>query len=243
MKKIIAFSKRNALEIVRDPLTIVFGAGMPVVLLMLLSAIQKNIPASLFEINQLMPGVVVFSLSFVTLFSALLIAKDRKGMFLTRLYTTPMRAGDFVISYMLPLLPIGLVQAAVCVLVSIPLGIEINVNLLVMLICSLPSILFYVSMGLIFGSILTDKQVGGVCGALLTNVSAWLSGIWFDVKLVGGAFSKIANALPFIHAVEMERCALAGDMTGVMNHIWVVIVYAALALLLAVYLFLRQMRK
>ncbi len=243
MKKIIAFSKRNALEIARDPLTIVFGAGMPVVLLLLLSAIQKNIPASLFEINQLMPGVVVFSLSFVTLFSALLIAKDRRGMFLTRLYTTPMRAGDFVIGYMLPLLPIGLVQAAVCVLVSIPLGIEINVNLLVMLICSLPSILFYVSMGLFFGSILTDKQVGGVCGALLTNVSAWLSGIWFDVNLVGGAFSKIANALPFIHAVEAERCALAGDMAGVMNHIWVVIVYAALALLLAVYLFLRQMRK
>ncbi len=243
MKKIIAFSKRNALEIVRDPLTILFGAGLPVVLIYLLSAIQKNIPASLFEIMSLMPGVVVFSLSFVTLFSSLLIAKDRQGMFLTRLYTTPMRAKDFLIGYMLPLLPIGLVQAAVCVLVSVPLGVKISGNLLLMLIVSLPAILFNVSLGLLFGSILTDKQVGGVCGALLTNVSAWLSGIWFDVNLVGGAFSKIANALPFIHAVEAERCALAGDMMGVVNHIWVVLVYAILALLLAVYLFLRQMRK
>ena len=49
------------------------------VLLVLLSAIQANIPVSLFEIDTLTPGITVFGLSFMTLFSATLIAKDRES--------------------------------------------------------------------------------------------------------------------------------------------------------------------
>ncbi|MBQ4158623.1 MAG: ABC transporter permease, partial [Clostridia bacterium] len=123
------------------------------------------------------------------------------------------------------------------------LGLKVNGGFFLMIACALPGILLYVSLGLLFGSILTDKQVGGICGALLTNVSAWLSGIWFDVELVGGAFVKIANALPFIHAVEMERSALAGDVSGIMSHIWVVLVYAFGVMCLSVYAFLKQMKK
>lgn len=243
MRRVWTFAKRNALEIVRDPLTIIFGAGLPLVLLFLLSAIQRNIPASLFEIDSLAPGVCMFSLSFVTLFSAMLISKDRSGMLLSRLYTTPLTARDFILGYMLPLLPLGLLQTVVCAIASVVLGLKVNAGLIFMIVCALPGILLYVSLGLLFGSILTDKQVGGICGALLTNVSAWLSGIWFDVDLVGGAFTKIANALPFIHAVELERQALAGNITGVLDHVWVVLIYAFAVMGLAVYAFLRQMRK
>jgi ABC-2 type transport system permease protein len=91
---------------------------------------------------------------------------------------------------------------------------------------------------LLFGSILNDKQVGGICGALLTNLSAWLSGIWFDLELVGGAFKKIAYALPFVHAVELERAILAGNFGDVLQHLWWVLGYAVVAVLLAVLLFL-----
>lgn len=243
MRRVWPFAKRNALEILRDPLTIVFGAGLPMVLLFLLSAIQRNIPAALFEIESLAPGVCMFSLSFVTLFSAMLISKDRSGMLLNRLYTTPLTAKDFIIGYMLPLIPLGFLQTIVCALASVILGLKVNGGFFLMIACALPGILLYVSLGLLFGSILTDKQVGGICGALLTNVSAWLSGIWFDVELVGGAFVKIANVLPFIHAVEMERNALAGDVSGIMSHIWVVLVYAFGVMCLSVYAFLKQMKK
>ena len=243
MTRLWTFAKRNALEIVRDPLTILFGAGLPIVLLLLLSAIQKNIPEALFEILSLAPGVCMFSLSFVTLFSAMLISKDRSGMLLSRLYTTPLTAKDFILGYMLPLIPLGILQTIVCTAVSVFLGLQVNGGLVFMILCALPGILLYVALGLLFGSILTDKQVGGICGALLTNVSAWLSGIWFDVDLVGGAFVKIANALPFVHAVELERNALAGNLSGVINHVWVVLLYALVILCLAIYAFLRQMRK
>ncbi len=106
----------------------------------------------------------------------------------------------------------------------------------------LPIALLFVSLGLLCGSIFTDKQVGGICGALLTNLTAWLSGIRFDLGLVGGTFRKIANLLPFVHAVEMERAVLRGDYAGVFPHLWWVIGYAAVTAI-AVFAFLRQMKR
>ena len=107
----------------------------------------------------------------------------------------------------------------------------------------IPIALLYIGLGLLCGSIFNDKQVGGICGALLTNGSAWLSGVWFDLALVGGMFKKIAYALPFVHAVDMERALLAGDFGGIFPHLWWVLGYAIVLLVLAVLLFLRQMKR
>ncbi len=241
--RMLAFAKRNLTEILRDPLNLAFLFGFPVVLLLLLSAIQASIPVSLFEIGHLSPGVAVFGLAFLTLFSATLIAKDRQSSFMHRLYTTPMRSSDFILGYTLPLLPIALMEGAVSYLVALMLGLELTVNILCALILLLPIALLYIAMGLLCGSILNDKQVGGICGALLTNLSAWLSGIWFDLDLVGGTFKRIAYLLPFVHGVEMERAAIAGDYAGLFPHLWWVLGYALVCLAVAVLLFLRQMKK
>ena len=241
--RMLTFAKRNALEILRDPLNLFFGLGFPVVLILLLSIIQANIPVSLFEIDHLTPGVTVFGLSFITMFSSVIIAKDRGSALLQRLYTTPLTPLDFILGYTLPMLPISLAQSAVCYLVALPLGLTPSVNILYALAMILPVALLYVAMGLLFGSILTDKQAGAVCGSILTNLSAWLSGIWFDLELVGGVFKKIAYALPFVHAVEMERAIIAGDFAGIFPHLWWVLGYTAVLIALAVLLFLRQMKK
>ena len=78
---------------------------------------------------------------------------------------------------------------------------------------------------------------------MLTNLSAWLSGIWFDVDLVGGAFKKTANALPFIHAVELERAVFQADYSSILPHFWWILGYTAVAVTGAVFLFLRQMKR
>ena len=241
--KVFAFSKRNDLEILRDPLNLFFGVGFPLILLILMTAIRKNIPVQMFEIEQLAPGIVIFGLSFMTLFSATLIAKDRGSSFLQRLYTTPLTAGDFILGYLLPILPICIAQSVICYGAAVLLGLNVTIHILTSVLFTLPVALLFVSLGLLCGSIFTDKQVGGICGALLTNLTAWLSGIWFDLELVGGAFKKIANLLPFVHAVEMERAVLRGDYAGVFPHIWWVIGYAAAVTAIAVFAFLRQMKR
>ena len=241
--RMLTFANRNAKEILRDPLTLFFGLGFPLVLILLVSAIQANIPVGLFEIQHLTPGVTVFGLAFMTLFSATIIAKDRGSSLLQRLYTTPLTSRDFILGYTLPIIPISIGQCVICYIAAIFLGLNITVNILYAVVFIIPISILYIALGLLCGSLLTDKQVGGICGALLTNLSAWLSGVWFDLDLVGGTFKKIAYALPFVHAVEMERAVLVGDFVGVFPHLWWVLGYAAILLVLAVLLFLRQMKK
>lgn len=241
--RMLTFAKRCAKEILRDPLNLMFGLGFPIVLLLLLSAIQANVPVSLFEIESLTPGITVFGSSFLTLFSATLIAKDRESSLLQRLYTTPLKSSDYILGYMLPIIPIAIAQSAMCYLIAIALGLPITINIIYAILMIVPIAVFYVALGLLCGSVFNVKQVGGICGALLTNLSAWLSGVWFDLELVGGAFSKIANALPFVHAVELERSMLRGDHLDSFSHIFPVLGYAIVIMVGAVLLFLRQAKK
>lgn len=241
--KLLTFSGRTAKEILRDPLNLAFGLGFPLVLILLLSAIQANIPVSLFEIETLTPGITVFGLSFMTLFSATLIAKDRESALLQRLYTTPLTAADFIFGYILPILPIAVAQGIVCYIAAILLGLPVTVTILYAVLFLLPVSLFFIALGLLCGSIFTSKQAGGLCGALLTNLTAWLSGIWFDLDLVGGTFRKIAYALPFVHAVELERAVLNGRYEAVLPHLFWVLGYTAAVVIIAVLLFLRQMKR
>ena len=241
--RMFTFANRCTKEILRDPLNLVFGLGFPVVLLLLLSAIQANIPVPLFEIEHLTPGITVFGLSFLTLFSSTLIAKDRESALLQRLYTTPLTASDFILGYMLPIVPIAMTQCVVCYLVAIVLGLPVTVNIVYAVLLIVPISIFQIALGLLCGSLFNSKQGGGICGALLTNVSAWLSGIWFDLDLVGGVFQKIANLLPFVHAVELERAVVRGNFADILPHLCVILGYALITLFTAVVLFLRQMRK
>ena len=241
--KMMTFAKRCAKEILRDPLNLGFGIGFPIVLLLLLSAIQASVPVSLFEIQNMTPAITVFGLSFMTLFSATIIAKDRGSSLLQRLYTTPLTPIDFILGYTLPIMPIAVAQCVICYAVALLLSLKLTINILYAVLLILPVSILFIALGLLCGSVFTDKQVGGICGALLTNLSAWLSGTWFDLELVGGTFKKIAYALPFVHAVEMERAVLSGNFTDIFPHLWWVLGYAAVVLIAAILLFLRQMKR
>lgn len=243
MRKMLAFANRTFKEILRDPLTMAFGLGFPVILLLLLSLIQSNIPVDMFELHYLTPGITVFGLSFMTLFSAQLISKDRTSSLLTRLYTTPLKATDFIFGYLLPIIPLCLAQTVICYVIALILGLPFSVNVVwAVLMILVPSFL-YIALGLLCGSAMTEKQVGGICGALLTNLSAWLSGIWFDISMLGKVVNAIANALPFIHAVELERAVIIGDFSAALPHLIWVLAYGIVLMVIAVFVFLRQMKK
>ena len=239
--RMLSFARRTTKEILRDPLNLAFGLGFPVALILLMSAIQANVPVPIFEIKSLAPGVSVFGLSFMTLFSATLVARDRETAFLERLYTTPMKATDFIFGYILPMIPIAMAQTIVCYLLAVVLGLPVSISILYAVLLNLPAALFFIALGLLCGSLFTVKQVGGICGALMTNLCAWLSGIWFDISLLGKAFGGVARALPFYHAVEACRAALNGG--AVWGHLVIVLAYAVGILAVAAWCFTRQMKQ
>lgn len=243
----LTFASRNTKEITRDIMTSIFGIAFPIVLLLLLSMINRSIPQDsgpdLFEIQKLAPGITVFGLSFLSLFSALLIAKDRTTSFVLRLFTSPLKPAEFILGYTIPMLPMALLQSAVCYVAALFFGLELSVNLLVAIVVNIPIAVVFISLGLLFGSVLNEKAVGGVCGALLTNLSAWLSNIWFDTALVGGVFATIANLLPFSHAVNAARAAVAGEFSAIFPDLWWVIGYAAVLLTAAIIIFSAKIKK
>lgn len=239
--RVRAFARRNRKELLRDPLTLFFGLGFPMVLLVLMNVIQRNIPVHIFELNTLAPGIALFGLTFMALFSGLLLARDRTSAFLARLTASPMTAADFLLGYLLPMLPIAAGQSAICLGAAVALGLPLSWNLLAVVASLLPSALLFIALGLLCGTLFNDRQVGGVCGAILTNVTAWLAGIWFDLSLIGGPFKTVVYALPFVHGAEGAKAALAGDWAALPGHLLVVLAWAAAVMAAAILLFRRRM--
>ncbi len=235
--RMLAFAKRNLKELFRDPLTLFFGLGFPLVLLVLMNVIQRNVPVHIFELETLAPGIALFGLTFLALFSGLLLARDRSTAFLSRLAASPMTAADFLLGYLLPLLPMAVGQSVICLAAAVALGLPLSWNLPAVVLSLIPSALLFIALGLLCGTLFNDKQVGGMCGAILTNATAWLAGIWFDLSLVGGAFQKIAYLLPFAHGADGAKAALAGDWAALPGHLLWVCLWAAAIMAAAIWLF------
>lgn len=239
--KTLIFAQRTTKEVLRDPLTIVFGIGFPLILLLLMTTINNNIPTNMFPLTALVPGMAVFGLSFFSLFAAMLISKDRCTSFLTRLFTTPLSSSNYIFGYTLPLIPLALLQSVICYLVAFCLGLEITWNVIPAILCTIPSACLYIALGLLFGTILNDKAVGGICGTLLTNLTAWLSGIWFSLDFLGEVFKTIAYLLPFVHAVDLSKAALEGNYGDILPNLCWVLGYTVVCSAVAIIIFRKRM--
>lgn len=239
----LAFSGRNFKEIARDPLTFAFGVLLPVALIAMIHALTNAVGAAnpAFAIGRFAPGMAVFSLTFVMLFTSMLVSGDRASAFLSRLFASPMRAADYILGYSLPALAIGLTQAAVCLAAAAAFGLELS-HLPEALAALIPSVALMAGLGLLLGTALTDRQSGGIF-PILINAATLLSGTWFDLKLIGGGFEAAGYALPFAHAVDASRLALTGDLAGALPHMGWVLLYAAALYTLAIWLFRRRMRQ
>lgn len=240
----IIFAKRTTKEILRDPMTMIFGLGFPLILMLLLNIIDRNIPdeaGSMFPLTALAPGMACFGLSFITLFAATLVSKDRTTAFQTRLFTTPLTSSNFIFGYTLPLIPMSILQTIICYVFALILGMEFSWNILLAILCTIPTSCMYIALGLLFGTILNDKAVGGICGTLMTNLSAWLSGIWFSLDFLGQVVKNIAYLLPFVHAVDMGKSALSGDYGELLINLCWVLGYDIVTTVLAIVLFKKKM--
>lgn len=216
MNKILGFSKRIFLEIIRDPLSYVFCLGFPLIMLAVMTLVNDTIPPetgmTIFRIDNLSGGIAVFSMTFLMMFTCLYVAKDRAGVFLTRLYATPMKSGDFIAGYIFPTFVLAVLQSVITFAASfiISLITDVKINVLGMfaaVLVLLPSMVMFISMGLLFGTVFSEKAAPGLCSVII-SLGSFLGGIWFDVKGAGGVLEKICNVLPFYHSVSAARMAM-----------------------------------
>jgi len=208
--RFLVFADRNFKEIFRDPLSIGLGVIMPAVFLVLFISIGKNAPLEIFTAHALTPGVIVFSFTFLTMFSAILLSKDRQSAFLTRLLTTPLRPIDFILAYSIPFLPVALLQIAVCSIIGLLFGMTLHWSALLALVVLIPMSVTCVGLGMVIGSLCTENQVAGI-GSVVIVAGSLFSGAWMDLNMVGGVLKMMGNILPFAHAVDATRAILKGS--------------------------------
>lgn len=250
MKRITAFSIRNAKEILRDPLSYIFCLAFPLVMLIVMTIVNDGIPAeanmTIFRIDNLAGGIAVFGLTFVMLFTCLSVAKDRSGAFLTRLYATPMNSTDFILGYICPVLILSVLQVIITFVasfvISLITGIELNLaGLALGTLVLIPCSVLMIGFGLLFGSLFNEKAAPGI-SSIVISLSAFLGGIWFDADAAGGVMLKICEALPFYHAVKCVRqaCALTYDQFWL--HFGITAGYAVVVLAASTVVFRNKMR-
>lgn len=236
------YAQRNLKELLSDPLSLVFTIGLPAFLLVFMVQLNRNlVPIEAFRIENFLPATIVFSYSFLTMFVGLLVAKDRCSSFLARMYTSPLKAHHYILGYMIPVAIIALMQAAILYLIGLALGMPVSIHIL----ASLPFLVFasllFIALGVMAGSLLKDTQVGPIA-SILVQVVAFLSGMWFALDMVGGAFETIGRILPFSYAVDMIKYILSGDYASILLPVAVIGAYTFAALVAAVMIFKRHMK-
>ena len=251
MKRSLVFSKRTGKEILRDPLTFIFCLGFPMVMLLIMTIVNKSIPAQaamkIFTMPYLAPGVVIFGFTFIMQFTCLQISKDRSTAFLIRLYASPMKPKDFILGYTFPILVIALLQAALTYAVSFVVGAVVQDtlqigNLLLCLPVLLPAALLFLGFGLLFGTLLNEKAAPGICSILIT-VACLLGGIWMDVDALGGVIKDVSHCLPFYHTVQAARMAVLGRFDELWKPLLITCLWALAVYLVAVWTLQHKMKK
>ncbi|HPE15171.1 MAG TPA: ABC transporter permease [Bacilli bacterium] len=235
----LVFAKRNLKEIVRDPLSLIFGIGLPAFLLIIFQ--QFNIPSEVYNINNFAPAVAIFAFGFVTLFSATLISKDRTTSFLTRMFASPMEPKDFILGYTLAMIPVVIFQTVLFFLIAMFLGLNLSINILFTILILIPISLIFIGLGLLIGCITSDKSAPGV-SSIIIQLVAFTSGMWFDTSMVGKTFQTICNILPFKYCVDLSKAFLHGNYNNILMPIIVIIISIMIIYLVAVLLFKRKMQ-
>lgn len=238
MYRTLTFAKRNFKEFSRDVLTLVFTILLPVVifLIMLFLTKQIDIPNTAFEIQNFTPATIIFAFSFLTMFTSMLVAKDRSTAFLTRLLVSPLRARDYILGYTLPIIAISLIQNIILFAIALLFGLPFSFNIFLVILATIPISIVFSSLGLALGSVLSDKQATGVTSVII-QIAALTSGMWFDLGMIGGAYETVSYVLPFAHCVDLLRCLLVGDYSQILLPSIMVIIYMIAFTLLAILLF------
>ena len=233
------FAKRNFKEIIRDPLSIIFSVLLPLFLLFIFK--QINIPNESYELHNFTPGIVVFGFSFITLFTAMLVSKDRTSSLLIRLGISPMKPIEYILGYMLSIIPLILIQNVLFFILAIVLGLSFSINIIWAILISIVVAILFIAIGIILGSLFSEKASSGI-SSIVVQLVCFTSGMYFPRELLGDVFSRICEYLPFESCVTIIKGVMNANLESItIRNIIVFSIYTILALIISILIFKEKM--
>ena len=237
--RMLNFAKRNFKELIRDPLSLIFEIILPIFLLFIFQ--QINIPGESYKLENFTPGIIVLGFSFITLFTATLVSKDRTSSLLIRLGISPMKSRDYILGYIISLIPIIIIQNILFFLTAIMLGFGFNVNIIYTILVSLIVSIIFISLGILIGSLVSEKATGGI-GSIIVQLVCFTSGMYFSKDLIGNVFAKVCEVLPFESCLNIIKGILNDNLSIISTrNIIVFSIYTIGILVLSIITFKKKM--
>ena len=237
--RMLNFARRNFKELIRDPLSLTFEIVLPLFLLFIFQ--QFNIPAENYRLENFTPGIIIFGLSFIALFSATLVAKDRTSSLLIRLGTSPMKSSDYILGYLISLIPIILIQNVLFFAVALMLGLSFSINIIYTILISLAVSIFFISLGILMGSLVSERGTGGL-GSVIVQLVCFTSGMYFPKDAIGNVFATICRFLPFESSLNIIKGFLNNNFSIItLENIIIYSIYTTLTLIVAIIVFKKRM--
>ena len=237
--RMLNFAKRNFKELIRDPLSLAFEIFLPIFLLVIFQ--QFNIPGDSYKIENFTPGIVVFGFSFITMFTATLVSKDRSSSLLTRLGASPMKSKDYILGYTLALLPIILIQDILFFTVAFMLGLSFSINIIFVIFVSLIVSILFISLGILIGSLVSEKGTGGI-GSVVVQLVCFTSGMYFPKDSIGSVFAVVCEILPFEGCLNIIKGIMNNNLSVIsIQNIIVFSMYLIGVLIVSIIVFKKKM--
>lgn len=232
------FAKRNFKEIIRDPLSIIFAILLPLFLLFIFQ--QFNIPSENYKLENFTPGIIIFGFSFITLFTAMLVSKDRSTSLLVRLGISPMKSIEYIIGYMLAILPIIIIQNVLFFILAIILGLSFSINIIFAILISIIISILFIAIGIIIGSLVSEKASSGI-SSIIVQLVCFTSGMYFPRESLGDVFAKICDYLPFESCLTIIKGIMNNDLEIItIRNVFVITLYTVLLLIISIVVFKKK---
>ena len=151
----------------------------------------------------------MFSYSLLMLMSALLISKDKSQAFLKRLFTSPLKAYNYIIGYFIPFIIVGIFQSIICIILGYIFGAISNTGFipfpsaLLLIIEMMPIMAINIFIGMCLGMVLNDKAAPAIT-SIFISCSGVLGGAWMPLDTMG-EFETFARFMPFHPSVYLGR--------------------------------------
>lgn len=237
--RILNFAKRNFKELIRDPLSLIFAIILPLFLLFIFQ--QFDIPNESYKLENFTAGIIVFGFSFITLFTAMLISKDRTTSLLIRLGISPMKPIEYILGYIISLIPIIVVQDILFFILACLMGLTFSINIIWAILVSIIIAILFISIGILIGSIFTEKASSGI-SSIIVQLVCFTSGMYFPKELLGDVFGKVCEYLPFESAVTIIKGIMNNNLNLITaRNIIVFSIYTIIILILSIILFNKKM--
>ena len=201
--------------------------------------IQNTVSKSYSYIDFLVPGLIGFSILTSPMFSMVNIASEyKKSKFFKQLSLTPLTKGEWLTSKVIWYVALGLISFLLMVAIGVlAFGAHITLSLWILPFL-IAGPMFFVSLGMLVGSVTKSVESAGVVGNIITFPMMFLSGTFFPIGSMPQYLQTFAHVLPLFYLIAgLNNVMLYANYSAALLDIGVLIVLSAVVFALAVRFF------